>query len=81
MRQDKAAPNIKKLVLFGTLALCVPIFLICMAFIAVSSDAENQQKYKQQQAEQTARLKLKQQQTTTENATTVSTLPASQARP
>lgn len=51
--------SIKKLLIFGTLALCVPIFLVTMAFLAVNSDAKNQEKYKQQQADMIARIEAR----------------------
>ncbi|ANF83091.1 hypothetical protein A3K93_04135 [Acinetobacter sp. NCu2D-2] len=51
--------SLKKLLIFGTLGLCVPIFLVTMAFLAVSSDAKNQEKYKQQQAEMLARMEAR----------------------
>lgn len=48
--------SIKKLLIFGTLGLCVPIFLVTMAFMAVSSDAKNQEKYKQQHIDMLKRI-------------------------
>ena len=48
--------SIKKLLIFGTLGLCVPIFLVTMGFLAVSSDAKNQEKYKQQQIDMLKRI-------------------------
>ena len=56
MSQQTKTRSVKKLVIFGTLALCIPIFLVTMAFMAVNSDAKNQEKYKQQQAEMIARI-------------------------
>lgn len=56
MSQQTKTRSVKKLVIFGTLALCIPIFLVTMAFLAVNSDAKNQEKYKQQQAEMIARI-------------------------
>lgn len=56
MSQNHAPRDIKKLVIFGSCALCVPIFLVSMAYLAVSSDAKNKEKYKQQQAEQMAKI-------------------------
>ena len=41
------------------LGLLIPIFLVSMAFLAVNSDAKNQEKYKQQQAEMIQRIKAK----------------------
>lgn len=61
MAEQQPQRSIKKLVIFGTLGLCLPIFLISMAFLAVSSDAKNQEKYKQQQAEMLERIKAKEQ--------------------
>jgi hypothetical protein len=59
MSEQPQQRNIKKLVIFGTLALCIPVFLITMAFLAVNSDAKNQEKYKQQQAEMIARIEAR----------------------
>ncbi|KGT47105.1 MULTISPECIES: hypothetical protein [Acinetobacter] len=59
MSQQPQPRSIKKLVIFGTLALCIPIFLVSMAFLAINSDAKNQEKYKQQQAEMIARIKAR----------------------
>ncbi|HJF28513.1 hypothetical protein OC498_10575 [Acinetobacter bohemicus] len=59
MSQQPQQRSIKKLVILGTLALCIPIFLITMAFLAVNSDAKNQEKYKQQQAEMIARIEAR----------------------
>ena len=41
------------------LGLLIPIFLVSMAFLAVNSDAKNQEKYKQQQAEMIERIKAR----------------------
>ena len=59
MSQQTKTRSVKKLVIFGTLALCIPIFLVTMAFLAVNSDAKNQEKYKQQQAEMIARIEAR----------------------
>jgi len=59
MSEQTKPRSIKKLVIFGTLALCLPIFLVSMAFLAVSSDAKNQEKYKQQQADIIARIEAR----------------------
>jgi hypothetical protein len=59
MSEQPQPRSIKKLVIFGTLALCIPVFLISMAFLAVNSDAKNQEKYKQQQAEMIARIEAR----------------------
>ncbi|ATO18200.1 hypothetical protein BS636_00150 [Acinetobacter sp. LoGeW2-3] len=59
MSEQPQPRSIKKLLIFGTLALCIPILLVSMAFLAVNSDAENQEKYKQQQAEMIARIKAR----------------------
>ena len=42
-----------------TLGLCIPIFLVTMAYLAVSSDEKNQEKYKQQQAQILERIKAR----------------------
>ncbi|MEQ1369717.1 hypothetical protein ABLT80_11730 [Acinetobacter schindleri] len=59
MSQQTKPRSVKKLVIFGTLVLCIPIFLVTMAFLAVNSDAKNQEKYKQQQAEMIARIEAR----------------------
>ncbi|MFV5490661.1 hypothetical protein [Acinetobacter sp. ASP199] len=59
MSEQPQPRSIKKLLIFGTLALCIPVFLITMAFLAVNSDAKNQEKYKQQQAEMIARIEAR----------------------
>ncbi|ENX15031.1 MULTISPECIES: hypothetical protein [Acinetobacter] len=59
MSEQPQPRSIKKLLIFGTLALCIPVFLISMAFLAVNSDAKNQEKYKQQQADMIARIEAR----------------------
>ena len=49
-------PSLKKMIILASLGLLIPIFLVSMAFLAVNSDAKNQEKYKQQQAEIIARI-------------------------
>lgn len=59
MSEQPQPRSVKKLLIFGTLALCIPVFLISMAFLAVNSDAKNQEKYKQQQAEMITRIEAR----------------------
>ena len=59
MSEVKPKPNTKKMITLMTLGLLIPIFLVSMAFLAVNSDAKNQEKYKQQQAEMIERIKAK----------------------
>jgi len=59
MSEQPQPRSVKKLLIFGTLALCIPVFLISMAFLAVNSDAKNQEKYKQQQADMIARVEAR----------------------
>lgn len=59
MSEQPKPRSIKKLLIFGTLALCIPVFLISMAFLAVNIDAKNQEKYKQQQADMIARIEAR----------------------
>lgn len=59
MSEQPQPRSIKKLLIFGALALSIPVFLITMAFLAVNSDAKNQEKYKQQQADMIARIEAK----------------------
>ncbi|WP_180084135.1 MULTISPECIES: hypothetical protein [unclassified Acinetobacter] len=59
MSEVKPKPNTKKMITLMALGLLIPIFLVSMAFLAVNSDAKNQEKYKQQQAEMIERIKAK----------------------
>lgn len=59
MSEQPQPRSVKKLLIFGTLALCIPVFLISMAFLAVNNDAKNQEKYKQQQADMIARIEAR----------------------
>ena len=51
--------SLKKMIFLAILGLLIPIFLVSMAFLAVNSDAKNQEKYKQQQAEIIARIEAR----------------------
>ena len=59
MSEVKPKPNTKKMIILMALGLLIPIFLVSMAFLAVNSDAKNQEKYKQHQAEMIERIKAK----------------------
>lgn len=59
MSQSSSKPNTKKMIIWMTLGLCIPIFLVTMAYLAVSSDEKNQEKYKQQQAQMLERIKAR----------------------
>ena len=59
MSEQPQPLSFKKLLIFVTLALCIPVFLISMAFLAVNSDAKNQEKYKQQQTDMIARIEAR----------------------
>ena len=59
MSAVKPKPNTKKMIILMALGLLIPIFLVSMAFLAVNSDAKNQEKYKQQQAEMIERIKAR----------------------
>ena len=59
MSEQPQPRSVNKLLIFGTLALCIPVFLISMAFLAVNSDAKNQEKYKQQQTDMIARIEAR----------------------
>lgn len=52
-------PNKKKMIILMSLGLLIPVFLVSMAFLAVNSDAKNQEKYKQQQVEMIEKIKAK----------------------
>ena len=58
MTKETVQSKAKLWVLMG-LGLLIPIFLVSMAYIAVNSDAKNQEKYKQQQAEIIARIEAR----------------------
>jgi len=58
MTKETVQSKAKLWVLMG-LGLLIPIFLVSMAYIAVNSDAKNQEKYRQQQAEQLAKIKAR----------------------
>ena len=59
MSEVKSKPNTKKMIILMSLGLLIPVFLVSMAFLAVNSDAKNQEKYKQQQAEMIEKIKTK----------------------
>ncbi|CAB1214654.1 hypothetical protein [Acinetobacter bouvetii] len=59
MSQSGSKSNPKKMIILMSLGLLIPIFLVSMAYLAVSSDEKNQQKYKQQQAEMLQRIKAR----------------------
>lgn len=59
MSEQPQPRSIKKLIIWGTLGLCVPIFLVTVAFLAVNSDAKNQEKYKQQHAGMLERIEAR----------------------
>lgn len=59
MSEVKPKPNTKKMIILMALGLLIPIFLVSMAFLAVNSDAKNQEKYKQQQAEMIEKIKAR----------------------
>ena len=59
MSQSGTKPNPKKMIVLMSLGLLIPIFLVSMAYLAVSSDEKNQQKYQQQQAEMLKRIKAR----------------------
>ncbi|MCK4082024.1 MULTISPECIES: hypothetical protein, partial [Acinetobacter] len=58
MTKETVQSKAKLWVLMG-LGLLIPIFLVSMGYIAVNSDAKNQEKYRQQQAEQLAKIKAR----------------------
>ncbi len=58
-QSPKKKPSLKKMIILASLGLLIPIFLVSMAFLAVNSDAKNQEKYKQQQAEIIARIEAR----------------------
>ena len=47
----------KKTVLLASLGLLIPIFLTSMAYLAVTSDAKNQERYKREQQEIIQKIK------------------------
>ena len=61
MTQSTKKSLSKKTIFLASLGIIIPIFLVSMAFVAVSSDAKNQEKYKQQHAENLAKIKAREQ--------------------
>ena len=59
MSQSGSKPNPKKMIILMSLGLLIPIFLVSMAYLAVSSDEKKQEKYKQQQAQMLKRIKAR----------------------
>ncbi|MGE8558594.1 MAG: hypothetical protein ACN6NU_09030 [Acinetobacter sp.] len=59
MTQPEKKTSPKKMILFASLGLLIPIFLVSMAYLAVNSDQKNQEKYKQQHAEMLERIKAR----------------------
>lgn len=55
----KPQPNIKRLIIIGSLGLCFPIFLVAMASFALSSDSKNHQEYERIKQENIARIEAK----------------------
>lgn len=51
----------KNLFIWGSLGLLIPISMVLLAVLAVTSDEKNKQRYAQQHAEQLARIKAKEQ--------------------
>jgi uncharacterized membrane-anchored protein YhcB (DUF1043 family) len=49
----------KKIILLASLGLVIPIFIVFVAFLAVSNDAKNQQEYQRIHAENLARIEAK----------------------
>lgn len=47
------------MIFLASLGLIIPLFLVSMAFLAVSSDAKNQEKYKQQREEIMEKVKAR----------------------
>lgn len=60
MTQVQSAKKTKKIILLASLGLAIPIFIISVAFLAISSDAKNQQEYQRIHAENLARIEAKQ---------------------
>lgn len=57
MTQSTKKPIPKKTIFLASLGLIIPLFLVAMALLAVSSDAKNQVKYKQQREEMMQKVK------------------------
>lgn len=51
----------KNLFIWGSLGLLIPISMVLLAVLAVTSDEKNKQRYAQQHAEQLERIKAKEQ--------------------
>ena len=60
MMQPTPTRNNKKILVLASLGLAIPILIVFVAFLAVSSDAKNQQEYQRIHAENLARIEAKQ---------------------
>ena len=60
MTQPTPTRNNKKILVLASLGLAIPILIVFVAFLAVSSDAKNQQEYQRIHAENLARIEAKQ---------------------
>ena len=59
MTQSTKKPISKKTILLASLGLIIPLFLVAMSYLAVSGDAKNQEKYKQQREEIMQKVKAR----------------------
>ena len=62
MTQSKKSPLTRKVILLATLGLCIPVFLVGMAFLAAKSDAETKREYDQIRQEHAEKIELQKQQ-------------------
>lgn len=60
MTQPVTTRSNKKILVLASLGLAIPILIVFVAFLAVSSDAKNQQEYQRIHAENLARIEAKQ---------------------
>lgn len=59
MSQSETKPNQKKMIILMTLGLLIPVFLLSMAYLAVTSDEKNQAEYARIKAENLARIQAR----------------------
>ena len=59
MSACEAKPNQKKMIILMSLGLLIPVFLLSMAYLAVTSDEKNQAEYARIKAENLARIQAR----------------------
>lgn len=59
MSTSETKPNQKKMIILMSLGLLIPVFLMSMAYLAVTSDEKNQAEYARIKAENLARIQAR----------------------